>query len=113
MKNNKTDLKTEFPTWVIIFSVYFLWWAVLSNFSTIPFAHLFLILILTFHGSVQHEILHGHPTRYQGLNFPAIRKRSCQALSSSSFIEYIPIPINSFSITQLKGWMFWLINGLK
>ena len=92
MKNNKTDLKTEFPTWVIIFSVYFLWWAVLSNFSTIPFAHLFLIIILTFHGSVQHEILHGHPTRYQGFNdllaYPSLALWSPYLVYKSSHLKH-------------------------
>lgn len=68
MKPHKGNLFTELPTWIAIFLVYFLWWIVLSNFNAIPFAALFLVFILTFHGSVQHEIIHGHPTRYQGVN---------------------------------------------
>jgi len=92
MKNNKTYIITEFPTWLIIFLVYFLWWAVLSNFSNILFSHLFLILILTFHGSVQHEILHGHPTRYQGFNdllaYPSLALWSPYLIYKSSHLKH-------------------------
>ena len=86
MKFIKTDLFTELLTWIAIFSVYFLWWIVLSNFYNIPFAPLFLMVILTFHGSVQHEILHGHPTSHQGFNnllaFPGIFRGTLDCLAT-------------------------------
>ena len=62
------NILREWPTWVAIFIVYMLWWIVLDNHAIIPFASLFLILILTFHGSVQHELIHGHPTNNQKIN---------------------------------------------
>ena len=58
----------EWPTWFSIFIVYVMWWIVLDNFSIIPFASVLLIFILTFHGSVQHELIHGHPTNNQEIN---------------------------------------------
>jgi fatty acid desaturase len=58
----------EWPTWAVIAMVYSLWCIVLINFHSIPWAPLWLTLILGFHGSVQHELLHGHPTSKQTLN---------------------------------------------
>jgi fatty acid desaturase len=58
----------EWPTWVVIAAVYSLWCIVLLNFHSIPWSPLWLTLILGFHGSVQHELLHGHPTSNQSLN---------------------------------------------
>ena len=92
MKYIKTDLFTELPTWIAIFSVYFLWWIVLSNFYNIPFAPLFLMVILTFHGSVQHEILHGHPTSHQGFNnllaFPSLALWSPYLVYKNSHLKH-------------------------
>ena len=62
------NILREWPTWAAIFIVYMLWWIVLDNHEIIPFASVFLILILTFHGSVQHELIHGHPTNNQKIN---------------------------------------------
>jgi len=92
MKHNKTYFFTELPTWIAIFSVYFLWWVILSNFYIIPFAHLFLIIILTFHGSVQHEIIHGHPTSHQGFNdllaFPPLALWAPYLVYKSSHLKH-------------------------
>jgi len=68
MTFKKTSSLIELPTWLAIFSVYFLWWFVLNNFFIIPLSPLFLVFILTFHGSVQHELIHGHPTNSQKIN---------------------------------------------
>ena len=70
------NILREWPTWISIFIVYILWWIALDNFAIIPFASVLLIFILTFHGSVQHEWIHGHPTNNQKINdllaFPPI-----------------------------------------
>jgi fatty acid desaturase len=58
----------EWPTWLIIVSVYTVWWLVLLNFESLPFAPVMLVIVLGFHGSVQHELLHGHPSHNQTLN---------------------------------------------
>ena len=62
------NILREWPTWAAIFIVYILWWIALDNFAIIPFASVLLIFILTFHGSVQHELIHGHPTNNQKIN---------------------------------------------
>ena len=62
------NILREWPTWVVIFLVYMLWWIVLDNHEIIPFASVLLILILTFYGSLQHELIHGHPTNNQKIN---------------------------------------------
>jgi fatty acid desaturase len=59
---------SEWPTWLAILSVYLLWWFILANFESIPMAPVFLTIVLGFHGSVQHELLHGHPSDNQTLN---------------------------------------------
>ncbi|MBT3456710.1 MAG: hypothetical protein HN449_01220 [Thiotrichales bacterium] len=92
MKYIKTNFPNELPTWIAIFLVYFFWWIILSNFYIIPFAHLFLVIILTFHGSVQHEILHGHPTGHQGFNdllaYPSIALWSPYFIYKSSHLKH-------------------------
>ena len=62
------NILREWPTWAAIFIVYMLWWIVLDNHEIIPFASVLLILILTFYGSLQHELIHGHPTNNQKIN---------------------------------------------
>ena len=69
MKNTQSNnILREWPTWVSIFIVYMLWWIALDSFAIIPFASVLLIFILTFHGSLQHELIHGHPTNNQKIN---------------------------------------------
>ncbi|MEM6933233.1 MAG: fatty acid desaturase [Pseudomonadota bacterium] len=54
----------EWPTWIALIAMYAGWLAVLANYDVfgawvcIPGA-----LVLTFQSSLQHEALHGHPTR--------------------------------------------------
>ena len=69
MNNSATTYNLqEWPTWLAIIGVYTLWWVVLISFESIPFASVFLVIVLAFHGSVQHELLHGHPSNNQNLN---------------------------------------------
>ncbi|MBT5432832.1 MAG: fatty acid desaturase [Alphaproteobacteria bacterium] len=68
----------EFPTWGVIVVIYGLWIALTLGHATLPFW--FIIpagaLLLCWHGHLQHEVLHGHPTRIRWFNellvFPAL-----------------------------------------
>jgi fatty acid desaturase len=60
----------ELPTLALVFLVYGGWLAI-----TLAYAHLSLWIVapiaaalLTLHSSLQHEVLHGHPTRWRRLN---------------------------------------------
>jgi fatty acid desaturase len=60
----------EVPTLVLIFIAYGGWLAM-----TLAYAHLPLVItapvlaaLITLHSSLQHEIVHGHPTRWLGIN---------------------------------------------
>ena len=62
--------RTEWPTWVALVAVYGAWVAaicgsvVLGPYLTTPL----LILICAWYMSIQHELVHGHPTRIRWLN---------------------------------------------
>jgi len=90
-KPNTINALKEFPTWLVIIAVYLLWFLVLLNYHTLPFAGLFLVLILGFHGSVQHELLHGHPTNNQTIN---------DVLAYAPLALWYPYPI--YKNTHLK-----------
>ena len=71
----------ERPTWALIVACYAIWFAATAAVGTAPpaFAVLALapaILATALHASLQHEALHGHPTRSAALNealvFPAL-----------------------------------------
>ena len=69
MKNASTiNPLNEWPTWLAIIGVYLLWLLILMYFNSSPFAPVLLVFVLGFHGSVQHELLHGHPTKHQVVN---------------------------------------------
>ena len=60
----------ELPTLLLIIATYAAWLAVTAAYGHRP---LWLVapitaVLLTFHSSLQHEILHGHPTRWRGFN---------------------------------------------
>ncbi|HKE16446.1 MAG TPA: fatty acid desaturase [Kofleriaceae bacterium] len=57
--------RAELPTWIVIAAVYGGWLALTFSFHHLP-AWLVAPLgawLLAWHGSLQHEALHGHPTR--------------------------------------------------
>lgn len=70
----------EWPTWMLIIAVYTCWAACLQYYHTIgPLpAGALLVVIGALHGSVQHELLHGHPTRVAWFN---------------SLLAYLPITL--------------------
>ncbi|HET7409552.1 MAG TPA: fatty acid desaturase [Paracoccaceae bacterium] len=62
-------LKIEWPTWVALIGCYSLWGVALASHAAlgwwfaVPGA-----LAVAFHSSLQHEVLHGHPTRSSAIN---------------------------------------------
>ena len=76
----------EWPTWLLIFSVYASWillmqyYHVLGAVLSVPL----LVLVCALHGSMCHELIHGHPTRIQAVN---------NALASVPLMLFLPFPI--------------------
>ncbi len=62
--------RTEWPTWLLLFGVYAGWFAIVlgSGGLGLWWSTLLLIPLLVLWLSVQHELLHGHPTRWAALN---------------------------------------------
>ncbi|WP_415914002.1 fatty acid desaturase [Paraburkholderia sp. J76] len=64
--------RTEWPTWLLIAVIYGGWFAVIacirSGVLTLWLATPCLIVLCALHMSLQHELLHGHPTRFAWLN---------------------------------------------
>ncbi|MBV4457091.1 fatty acid desaturase [Pseudomonas sp. COR58] len=62
--------RTEWPTWLLLIGVYGAWFAVMlgSGWLGLGWSTALLIPLLVLWLSVQHELLHGHPTRSVALN---------------------------------------------
>ncbi|BBP78979.1 MULTISPECIES: fatty acid desaturase [Pseudomonas] len=62
--------RTEWPTWLLLIAVHGGWFAVLLGSPHLGLwpSTLLLIVLVALWLSVQHELLHGHPTRFDGLN---------------------------------------------
>ncbi|MGY2291963.1 fatty acid desaturase [Pseudomonas sp. SDO528_S397] len=62
--------RTEWPTWLLLVGVYSGWFAVVlaSHWLGLWLSTALLIPLVTLWMSVQHELLHGHPTRFNALN---------------------------------------------
>lgn len=62
--------RTELPTWGVILTVYGGWFATLAVWETLGLlpATLLLIVLTAWYMALQHELIHGHPTRYPRLN---------------------------------------------
>lgn len=60
----------EIPTLLLILATYAGWLAVTFAYGRWPLALVapLVVALITLHSSVQHEIVHGHPTRWRGLN---------------------------------------------
>jgi fatty acid desaturase len=60
----------EWQTWVLIVAVYAGWLTLTWFYQALPWWFLLPLAawFMAWHMSLQHEILHGHPTRYCGLN---------------------------------------------
>ncbi|MCL5501226.1 fatty acid desaturase [Escherichia coli] len=62
--------RSEFPTWVLIIVIYGGWFATLAFHKTLGLflSTLLLIWFTAWYMSLQHELIHGHPTRYPWVN---------------------------------------------
>ena len=60
----------EIPTLLLILATYGAWCALTLAYGRWPLYVLapLIALVLTLHSSIQHEIVHGHPTRWRALN---------------------------------------------
>ena len=60
----------EWQTWLLIAAVYASWLALVLGYSAMPpaLASVLLIVVTSWYMSLQHELLHGHPTRNRSLN---------------------------------------------
>ena len=60
----------EWQTWLLIVAVYGSWVALVLGYRSMPppVAGLLLIVVTSWYMSLQHELLHGHPTRSRSLN---------------------------------------------
>lgn len=74
--NNSTNTKNTFTigseaiTLALAFTIYSLWLLLTFNHSSIPYPLLFILggLTVCWHGSLQHETIHGHPFKKEYLN---------------------------------------------
>lgn len=85
-KNVSAMKRIEWPTWAALAACYLAWGALTLAAPAAPLAHVALAVVIAFHSSLQHEAIHGHPTRNAalnhalvfpplGLSFPFIRYR--------------------------------------
>ncbi len=83
-----TRLRAELPTWLALLLCYGLYLLLTGFADQVPLGvgYVGLALVIAFHSSLQHETIHGHPTRWRwlnaalvfpplGLSFPYIRYR--------------------------------------
>ena len=64
----------EWPTWLLLVVTYGAWIMLTYNWHAIPGWLLWLVggYTVTLHSSLQHEALHGHPTRNRKLNIALV-----------------------------------------
>jgi fatty acid desaturase len=78
--------KIEYVTLSLLIACYFLWGLLISQHASLPvwFILPVLTVLLSFQGSLQHEVIHYHPTPSQRLN---------EALASPPLVLYLPFII--------------------
>jgi len=66
----RTRPAVELPTLLLLIATYGAWLAVTSRYAHWPLAIVapLTAVLITLHSSLQHEIVHGHPTRWKSLN---------------------------------------------
>ena len=62
--------RTEWPTWALTATIYSLWVTLilLSPVFGLAISAVLLVLVSAWHLSLQHELIHGHPTRFTSVN---------------------------------------------
>jgi len=66
----KSRARIEWPTVLLAIAIYGGWALMTWFWSTLSYPLLFILggWIIAWHGSLQHEVLHGHPTRFRVIN---------------------------------------------
>jgi fatty acid desaturase len=66
----KSRSKIEWPTVLLALAIYGGWLLLTLFWTYFPVPFLFILggWIVAWHGSLQHEVLHGHPTRFRAIN---------------------------------------------
>jgi len=69
-EKNRFPVSFEWPTWLLIISVYGSWFLLMQYYHSLGpiLASPLLIVFCALHGSMCHELIHGHPTRITALN---------------------------------------------
>ncbi len=103
-ENNKDQFHengTEWPTVILFLIVYTLWVALTLFHNLIPVSLVLvmLTLLVALHSSLQHEVIHGHPTRWPLLNtimaFPALG---------------LAVPYERYELLHLQHHRNWLLT---
>lgn len=93
--------KLEWPTLLLFFAVYTLWLGTTLLHEHLPWylTLIPLIYIVALHSSLQHEVIHGHPTAFTHLNktlaFPALG---------------LLVPYERYEILHLQHHRNWLLT---
>lgn len=74
------------PTWAIAALAYGGWMALTAGYQALPWWAVLLLAasVMALYGSLQHETIHGHPTRWRGVN---------EALGWAPLWLWLPYPI--------------------
>lgn len=69
-QSGRRRVAVEIPTMLLILATYGAWGVLTLAYGRWPLYVLapLIALVLTLHSSIQHEIVHGHPTRWRALN---------------------------------------------
>jgi len=67
---DRRRVSVEVPTLLLVLAAYGAWLAITFAYGRWPLAILAPVtaVLITLHSSLQHEIVHGHPTRWTGIN---------------------------------------------
>jgi fatty acid desaturase len=70
IKAKQASTPIEWPTWLLIVTIHGAWVALLLGYQALPagLGQIGLVAVAAWHLSLQHELLHGHPTRRAALN---------------------------------------------
>jgi fatty acid desaturase len=69
-KAPRSRFAVEWPTVLLTLTIYGGWALLCWFWAAIPYPFLFLLggWMVAWHGSLQHEVIHGHPTRFRAIN---------------------------------------------
>jgi len=70
LPSGRPQVAIEMPTLLLILADYAAWLAVTAMYTRWPLIVVapIAVVLVTLHSSLQHEIVHGHPTRWPGIN---------------------------------------------